>query len=195
MRWLIFLSRYNMIIKYYFKSENSCADVLFQRDQNNPDKKDKWMFHQFFQLLKLTSANLSGNEENRIKAILTMIVIIASTVTMPISTNEYNRIKQLWIFSAHDDKDYNKAWQAIKKEIRQFPSKLNLKALIMECQANNNSTLWFKNWHWAPKSESLQTALIYDVHTFIQTDHAGQHNTYSILIYNFFWLEMFNNVY
>ena len=140
-KWLIFLSRYNMTMKYYPESENSCADTLFWRNQDNPDEKDEQMSHWFFQLLKSISANLPDNEEDRTEAVLTMAIIITSIVMTPISTDECNRIKQLWISSAHNNIDYTKAWQAIKKGARQFPPKLNLKALITECQTDNNSTL------------------------------------------------------
>ena len=99
------------------------------------------MSHQFFQLLKSTSASLFDNEENRTEVVLTMAVTMTPTVMMPISTDKHNRIEQLWIFSAHDDTDYTKAWQIIKKGARQFLPELNLKASITECQANNNSTL------------------------------------------------------
>ena len=40
-KWLIFLSRYNMTMKYYFESENSCADALFWRNQDNLDEKNE----------------------------------------------------------------------------------------------------------------------------------------------------------
>ena len=40
-RWLIFLSRYNMTMKYCFESENSHTDILFQRNQDNFDEKDE----------------------------------------------------------------------------------------------------------------------------------------------------------
>ena len=64
----------------------------------------------------------------------------------------------------------------------------------MECQADDDGTLQFRNQHWAFKSEPLQTVLIYDVYTFILINHTDQYNIYSILIYDFFWLEMFNDV-
>ena len=51
------------------------------------------MFHQFFQLLKSTSASLFDNEENRTETVLTMAIIIALTVMMLIFTNELNRIE------------------------------------------------------------------------------------------------------
>ena len=109
-----------MTMKYHSKSENSYANALFWRNQNNSNEKDEWMSHQFFQLLKSISANLFDNEEDGTEAVLTMAVIIAFTVTMPIFTDECNRIKQLWIFSAHNDTDYTKAWQAIKKKKKNF---------------------------------------------------------------------------
>ena len=37
--------------------------------------------------------------------------------------------------------NYIKAWQAIKKEARQFLPELNFKTLITECQTDNDSTL------------------------------------------------------
>ena len=141
MRWLIFLNKYNITMKYYSESENNCADTLFWRNQNNLNEKDEWMFHWFFQLLKSISASLSDNEKDRTEAVLTMTVIMTFIIMTSISTDKYNRIKWLWIFFAHDDKNYTKAWQAIKKETKQFPSELNLKALITECQINNDDTL------------------------------------------------------
>ena len=141
MKWLIFLNRYNMTIKYHLRSENNCVDALSWRDQNNLNKKNEQMSHQFFQLLKSISASLFNNEKDRTEAVLTMAVIITSTVMTSISTDECNRIEQLWIFSAYDDKNYIKTWQAIKERARQFLPELNLKALITECQINNNSTL------------------------------------------------------
>ena len=117
------------------------------------------------------------------------------TVMMSIFTDEHNRIKWLWISSAHDDKNYTKVWQTIKKEVKWFPSELNLKALITEYQADDDSTLQFRNWCWAPKLEPLWTALIHDVHTFILTNHVSWHNIYSILACDFFWSEMFDDDY
>ena len=40
-RWLIFLSRYNMTMKYHLKLKNSHTDTLFQKDQNNLNKKNE----------------------------------------------------------------------------------------------------------------------------------------------------------
>ena len=129
------------------------------------------MSHQFFQLLKSTSASLFGNEKNRIEAILTMTVIMIFTVMTSIFTNKHNRIKWLWIFFIYDDKNYIKIWQAIKKGVRQFLSELNLKTSIIKCQTDDDSTLQFRNQCWTLKSEPLQTALIYDIHTFILTNY------------------------
>ena len=53
------------------------------------------MFHQFFQLLKLTSTNLSDNEEDETEAVLTMTIIMIFTVMMSIFINKHNRIEQL----------------------------------------------------------------------------------------------------
>ena len=103
------------------------------------------MSHQFFQLLRLTSTSLS-DEEDRTEAVLTMTVMVTSIVTMPTpATNEHNEIERLWTSSTHDDKDYTKAWQAIKEEARQFPPEQNLKASIAECQTDDNGTLQFRN--------------------------------------------------
>ena len=82
-----------MIMKYHFKSENSCADALSQKNQNNSDEKNEQMFQQFFQLLKSISASLSGNEKDRTEAVLTMTVIMTSTVMTSIFTDKCNRIK------------------------------------------------------------------------------------------------------
>ena len=173
MRWSIFLSRYNMTMKYHSESKNNCADALSQKNQDNLNEKDEWTFHQFFQLLRPISASLS-DEEDRTEAVLTMTVTVTFTVTMPTpATNECNEIEWLWTSSTHDDKDYAKAWQAIREEAKWFPPELNLKASIVECQTDDNSTLQFRNWCWAPKLKPLQTALIHDVHTFILTDHIG----------------------
>ena len=60
---------------------------------------------------------------------------------MSISTDKCNRIEWLWISSDHDDKDYIKVWQTIKEGVRWFLPELNLKALIMECQADDDGTL------------------------------------------------------
>ena len=40
-KWLIFLSRYNMTMKYHPESENNYADTLFWKDQNNLNKKNE----------------------------------------------------------------------------------------------------------------------------------------------------------
>ena len=128
-------------MKYHSELKNSCADALFWRDQNNSDEKDEWMFHQFFQLLKSTFASLSDNEENRTEAVFTMAVIIALIIMISIFTDKHNRIEQLWISFAYDDIDYTKAWQAIKKGVKWFLSKLNFKALITKCQTDDDSTL------------------------------------------------------
>ena len=53
------------------------------------------MSHQFFQLLKSISANLSGNKEDRTEAVLTIAVIMTLTVMTPIFTDKCNRIEQL----------------------------------------------------------------------------------------------------
>ena len=92
-RWLIFLNRYNMTMKYCSESKNSHIDALFWRDQNNLNEKDEWMSHWFFQLLKPTSASLFDDEENGTEAVLTMAVTMAPTVTTSIFTNEFNRIE------------------------------------------------------------------------------------------------------
>ena len=83
-----------------------------------------------------------SDEEDRTEAVLTMTVMITFTVIIPISAiNEHNKIEQLWTSFTHDNKDYTKAWQVIRKGVRQFPSELNLKTSITEYQVNNNDTL------------------------------------------------------
>ena len=67
------------------------------------------MSHQFFQLLKSTFTSLSDDEEDRTEVVLTITVIITLIITILIFTNELNRIEQLWISSAHNNKDYTKA--------------------------------------------------------------------------------------
>ena len=141
MKWLIFLNKYNMTMKYCSELENSCTDILFWRDQNNSDEKNEWMFYWFFQLLKSISASLFSNKENETETVLTMTVIIIFIVMTLIFTDEHNRIKWLWISFIYDNKNYIKIWQTIKKEARQFLSELNLKILITECQTDDNNTL------------------------------------------------------
>ena len=103
------------------------------------------MSHQFFQLLRSTSVSLS-DEEDSTEAVLTMTVTVASIMTTSIpATDECNETEQLWTSFTHDNKDYAKAWQAIRKGAKQFPPELNLKALIAECQADDDDTLQFRN--------------------------------------------------
>ena len=80
-------------MKYHFKLKNSYADTLSQRDQNNLNKKNEQMSHQFFQLLKSISASLFNNKEDRTEAVLTMAVIIIFTVMMSIFIDKCNRIE------------------------------------------------------------------------------------------------------
>ena len=95
--------------------------------------------------MKLTSVNLSDNKKDGTEAVLIIVIIIIWTIMMSISTDEHNRIKWFWISFIYNDKNYIKVWQVIKKGIRQFLLKLNLKTLITEYQINNDSTLQFRN--------------------------------------------------
>lgn len=78
-------------------------------------------------------------------------------------------------------------YRALWNDERIFPSDLNLKISIGECELDPRGALCFRHRLWIPSWEPLQTAFIQKTYDSYITGYPGRNNTNAILSRNFYW--------
>jgi len=191
MRWSLILSQYNFFILYLLSKQNEKTDALLRQKQN-------------------VSMNLSDNRLQH----CTMQIIHSEIISKPIQTasmtvadisfsvlvqdqnlfSEITNLKQMWINAEVKDESYNKLCQTIHKKQRSFFTVLKVRVFIMKCFLSNEEKLLFCERHWVLFSEPLYMKLIQYTHDSTMTEHSKRNVTDALLSWQFFWLEMLQNV-
>ncbi len=191
MRWSLVLSQYNFFILYLSDKQNERADALLRQKQN-------------------VSINLSNDRVEH----CTMQMICSEMISKPIQTasmtvadisvsvlvwdqNLFDKItdlKQMWVNAEAKDKLYDELCQTIHKKQRSFSTVLKVRVFIMKCFLSDEEKLLFCKRHWVLSSESLCMRLIQYTHNSTMTEHSERDVTDALLSWQFFWLEMLQNV-
>ena len=71
---------------------------------------------------------------------------------------------------------------AVREGKRTFPSELQVKVSISECELDNQERLLFRGRRWVPESEPLRTGLIQETHDSIVAGHPGREIIVALII-------------
>jgi len=89
---------------------------------------------------------------------------------------------------------YDELCQAIQEQQRFFSIILRVRMFITECFLSDKEKLLFCERHWVLISEFLCTELIQYTHDLTMTEHSKRNLTDALLLRQFFWPEMLQNV-
>ena len=103
-------------------------------------------------------------------------------------------LEQMWIKTEVKDELYDELCQAIQEQQRFFSIILKVRMFITECFLSNKEKLFFCERHWVLTSEFLCTELIQYTHDSTMTEHLKRNVTDVLLLRQFFWLKMLQNV-
>lgn len=186
MRWSLTLARYNFTIAYTPGKDNVRADALSRREQDLPvDATDERLQHRTAQLLKPEA--LRGISVGTVVA-----TAVSSAGTAP-EGEEQDTLGVLWAKGRQEDPSYDDLLEAVKSGARKFPAHLGIKVSISECSLEGGE-LMFRGRKWVPDYESLRTKLIQDTHDSIMTGHPGREATSAIMMRQFFWPNMLQDI-
>ncbi len=191
MRWSLIQLQYNFFILYLLSKQNERADALLRQKQN-------------------VSINLS---DNRVQHHMTQI-ICSEMISKPIQTasmtvadisvsvlvqdqnlfSEITDLKQMWVNAEAKDELYDELCQTICEKQRSFSTVLEVRVFITECSLSDEEKLLFCERHWVSSSEPLCTELIQYTHDSTMTEHSERDVTDTLLLQQFFWPEMLQNV-
>ena len=195
-RWSYILSNFNFELKLRAGKSSARPDALSRREQDMPkDGDDERLKSREMQLIKESWIK----PENKItKAYhMTPTSVKKKEETSKCETKsdipQGNQIftdpefQTLWDQGCLKDRNLSPIYKALKDSKKVFPSELNLKIAISECDFDERDALRFRKRVWIPDYEPLQTALIQRTHDSYITGHPGRDSTYAILSRNFFW--------
>ena len=189
-QWFLFLSQFNFQFQYWKGSENERADALSQCEQDLSGDEDPWEQSHMMQLftcsekpvglamLAPTAPDSNPDEE------------FPLWLMIPPSENDMMDDEQLWEIAANQNEQYQEATQCVRKEKRRFLTELQLKISISECSLDNLNRLRFWNQLWVPHYEPLHMRIIQQGHYSRLAGHPRQEPTYSVVSWEFFWLNM-----
>jgi len=100
----------------------------------------------------------------------------------------------MWVNAEVKNELYDELCQTIHKKQRSFSTVLKVRVFIMKCFLSNEEKLLFHRRHWVLFSESLCTELIQYTHDSTMTEYSERDVTDALLLQQFFWLEMLQNV-
>jgi len=92
------------------------------------------------------------------------------------------------------DELYNELCQTICEKQRLFSTVLEVRVFITKCFLSNEEKLLFCERHWVLFSEPLCMRLIQYTHNSTMTEHSKRDVTDALLLQQFFWLKMLQNV-
>lgn len=191
-RWAQILSQFNFRLEFRAGKKATKPDALSRRPQDIPENpNDARLREREFQLIKNNwlpnngAANLDLCHINN----LSNSFIPKGNVLF-----EDTNLQSLWDTAVTTDPTLVHIYNACQQGQRTFPSELNLKVSIGECQFDTRGALCFRNRIWIPNHEPLQTSLIQKTHDSHVTGHPGRNNTLAILSRSFYWPGMTNMV-
>ena len=93
------------------------------------------------------------------------------------------------------NKLYSKLYQTIQKQWRLFLTVLRVQMFITECSLSNKEKLLFWERWWVLNSKLFHMRLIQYTHNSTMTEHSKRNVTDALLLWQFFWLKILQNVY
>ncbi len=191
MRWSLILSWYNFFILYLLSKQNERADALLRQKQNvSMNLSDDRVQHCTTQMI---------HSEMISKPIQTALMTVADISVSVLVQNqnlfsEITDLKQMWVNAKAEDELYNELCQTIHKKQRLFSTVLKVRIFITECFLSDEEKLLFCKRHWVLFSKSLCMKLIQYTHDSTMTEHSKRDVTDALLLWQFFWLMMLQNV-
>ncbi|KAI0996107.1 hypothetical protein K3495_g12074 [Podosphaera aphanis] len=195
-RWSYTLSQFDFLLK--FRAGKCCQrpDALSRREQDMPiNADDERLKSREMQLIKnswMKKNNEAGIvKSNILSASADPIYPLVRDLPHELPTGsqifQEAELQLLWDQGCREDNVLMLMYKSLRNRDRSFPSTLNLKISISECDFDERGVLRFRRRVWVPNWEPLQTALIQKTHDSYITGHPGRDSTYAILSRNFFW--------
>lgn len=196
-RWSYTLSQFDFKLKFRAGKNSGRPDALSRREQDMPTHvNDERLKSREIQLVKDSWIEKPLTTENFIQAQITSF----SVAQVSSNTNKFSQtvpkgsqifhdqdLQQLWDRGCIEDRNFKLMYESLINTERSFPTSLNLKVAIAECDFDERGALRFRKRIWVPNWEPLQTALIQKTHDSYITGHPGRDSTYAILSRNYFW--------
>ena len=185
-RWSLFLSRFNFEFSYRKGGENERADALSRRDQDAPSEQDERIQSRTMQLLTQPEGTESA----------VVVAPVAPVHTSPQTTREVRSYEdsEAWKLAWEEDQAYQEATECLKQGCQKFPSHLQLKVSVSECELDTQNFIRFRGRRWVPNKESLRTNIIQHAHDSTMTGHPGREGTYTVVSREYFWPNMSQDV-
>jgi predicted aspartyl protease len=181
MRWSLTLSKFNFTIMYIPGPQNERADALSRREQDLPSSgDDERITFRTMQLIKPEMLEVPR-------------LLLAPAQAQPPDRTEEDLDSQ-WDQSKRDDATYEAMVKALRDQERVFPSKLEVRVSINDCELNEGGELLFRGRRWVPDNESLRTRIIQSTHDSVIGGHPGREVTSALLSRQFFWPGMLQEV-
>ncbi len=191
MRWSLMLSQYNFFILYLLSKQNERADALSRQKQNaSMNLSDDRVQHCTMQIIHSEMMSKPIQTASMTVADISVSVLIQDQNLF----SEIMNLKQMWVNAEAEDESYDELCQTIYKKQRLFSTVLKVRIFIMKCFLSDEEKLLFCRKCWVLFSESLCTELIQYTHDSTMTEHSKRNVTDALLLWQFFWLRMLQNV-
>ncbi len=192
MRWSLILSQYNFFILYLLSKQNEKVNALLKQKQNvSMNLSNNKVQHHMMQII---------HSEIMSKPIQTALMTVAD-ISVSVLVQDQNlfseimNLKQMWVNAEAEDELYNELCQSIHEKQRSFLTVLKVRVFITKCSLSNEEKLLFWERHWVLNSESLCIELIQYTHDSTMIRHSERNVISVLLLWQFFWSEMLQNVY
>src|SRR5450756_829495 len=113
---------------------------------------------------------------------------------MPVAVARQEDLQSLWRDAEETDASYEAMAKAVQEGKRVFPSELQVKVSISECELDGQGRLLFRGRRWVPESEPLRTGLIQETHDSMIAGHPGREVTAALMMRQFFWPGMLGEI-
>jgi RNase H-like domain found in reverse transcriptase len=153
MRWADILSRYDFVLQYRPGKLASRPDALSRREQDMPAEGDKRL--EFRDVRLFNPDAFIGN---------TVFVAPVVADTPSVTDGEEQPLEQQWEAAERADEMFEELKQAVRNNLRRFPTRLKVNTSIAECELDEQGRLRFRGRRWVPENEPLRTRLIQETH-------------------------------
>lgn len=183
-RWSQILSQFNFQIIFRPGRQGQRPDALSRRTQDLPNTPDDpRLTERKFRLIKDSWLHAKSDCIN-------LSLINHQNIPSGSQIFEEPNLQNLWDQAVQNDITFKELYSAIWTGERTFPSNLDLKTSLSECELDARGALCFRKRIWVPDFEPLRTSLIqksYDSHI---SGHPGRNNTLAIVSRSFYWPRM-----
>ena len=191
MRWFLTLSQYNFFILYLLRNQNERTDTLSRHKQDMlTDVSDDRVQHHIMQMLHFKMLCKSIQTASMTVANISNSMLVWDWDLF----NEITDLEQMWVKTEVKDESYDELCQVIQEQQRFFSIILKVRMFITECFLSDEEKLLFCERCWVLISELLDTELIQYTHDLTMIKHSKRDVTDALLLRQFFWLKMLQNV-